>query len=250
MAAGHAEREARRVGAPVHIVDRTGAPRWHELWEGNPHIARPGERVGGKVANGSGCRPYIAYPFTREKGHGYTDWRARDHRGRLYLTDDERRAGRRLAELGDPFVIIEPNPKLMSNPNKAWPARNWVELVALLDGVRLIQIGPADSKRLRGAEFVPTASFRQGAGVLASAACLVAYEGGLHHAAAALDVPAVVIFGGSCSVEATGYPDHINFGGSDPCGKWSPCEHCAATMRGITPELVASAVRQVINLEG
>jgi len=245
MAAGRAEKLARQLGQPVRIVDLIGETRWSEVWNGNPWITQdPAAPV---IRDGPGCRPYIAYPFT-SAGHGYTDFQAREHRGRLYLNDAELFVGRRVAKDGR-FVVIEPNTKAGSNVNKQWPRENWFDLVKELRDVRLVQIGLPEARRLRGVEFVPTASFRDGAGVLAASAGLVASEGGLHHAAAALDVPAVVIFGGSPSVRATGYPEHINLGGQEPCGRWQLCPHCAATMQGITPKLVAAAVRQIFATE-
>jgi ADP-heptose:LPS heptosyltransferase len=92
-------------------------------------------------------------------------------------------------------------------------------------------------------EFRPTAHFIDAVRILNQAALYLGPEGGMHHAAAALDVPAVVIFGGSPSVQATGYPDHTNFGGDEPCGRWEPCEHCAQTLNAITPEALIQAVK-------
>jgi ADP-heptose:LPS heptosyltransferase len=243
IAAGRAEKRARELGRPVRIVDRLGETRWSELWNGNPAITQNPSAPA--IQDGPGCRAYIAYPFTAA-GHGYTDFQARDHRGHLYLTEKELERGREVAARG-PFVVVEPWIKDGANANKRWPLDRWIELVSLLDGVRLVQLGPPTTRGLRDVEFVPTASFRDAAGVLAAARALVAPEGGLHHAAAALGVPAVVIFGGSPSVRATGYPEHLNLGGTDPCGRWMPCEHCAAAMRAIKPTTVAAALRRLIS---
>lgn len=229
MAAGQAAKVSRQLGEPVCIVDRYGAPRWSDLWENNPHISR--SKTAHVVVNGPGARPYIRYPFNGE-GHGYTGWRARDHRPVLFI-------GERV--VGD-FVLIESRIKANANVNKLWPY--WQSVVDQLPGVRFVQCGAMPS--LRGVEHVRTSVFLDACRLLNRARLYVGPEGGMHHAAAALNVPAVVVFGGSPSVEATGYPDHINFGGDDPCGKWSRCEHCVQKARSITPDAVAAAIKDLL----
>jgi hypothetical protein len=65
----------------------------------------------------------------------------------------------------------------------------------------------------------------------------------LHHAAAALGVPAVVIFGGFISPAVTGYAAHANiFTGDDlGCGNINPCPHCRAAMERISVDQVYGA---------
>jgi len=242
MAIGHATRLAQHKGEPVEIRDRNGNPRWHPLWEGNPHIVK---RAQFGVTNGPGARPYIKPPFTFEGGQTFTDWRARDYRGRLYLTEAELDFGIDVLRKVGPFVLIEPTIKALANQNKRWPY--WERLAGMLGSHKLVQVGAQPEVLLPGATFVQTATFRQAAAVVLTSRVLVAPEGGLHHAAAALRKPAVVIFGGSPSEQATGYPEHVNFGGDDPCGRWQPCTHCKAKMSRITPEAVAAAVERVLH---
>lgn len=239
MAAGHAARVSREAaGAPVNILDRHGHVRFHELWEGLDFI-KPA-RVLGAIAidNGPGCRPYIEYPFTIEQGHGYTRWRARDHRPVIspHLVGDRQNHG---------FVYIEPTIKAIANPNKRWDG--WQAVVDALPGVTFIQCGPAEARRgkLSGANvyFETTESFLDAVRRLNQASLFVGAEGGMHHASAALNVPAVVIFGGAPSIDATGYPDHRNFGTSKPCGRWVPCNHCREVMNKITPEMIVYAIK-------
>jgi hypothetical protein len=241
MAAGRAMAMAKRIGRPVRIVNTEGLTRWHEVWEGNPSITMD-ERAP-VLLDGPGARAYIKKPFTAE-GHGYTEWRARDERGRIYLTEGELQLGHLVAEQLGRFVVIEPHIKAGANPNKRW--NRWQEVVEAAPDIRFVQLGPAGVERLEGVVSVPTSSFRAACGVLAHAAAIVAPEGGLHHAAAALGVRAVVIFGGSPSAQATGYDSHVNLGGDDPCGRWKPCRHCAAKMAEITPDLVVKSLQSIL----
>src|SRR5262249_52788187 len=91
---------------------------------------------------------------------------------------------------------------------------------------------------------VVTATFRDALCILSLARLYVGPEGGLHHAAAALGVPAVVIFGGFSSPRATGYPWHSNIAApGKPCGSIAYCAHCREAMASITVERVLEAAR-------
>src|SRR5262249_3229320 len=88
------------------------------------------------------------------------------------------------------------------------------------------------------------ATFRDALCVLSLARLYIGPEGGLHHAAAALGVPAVVIFGGFNSPKATGYAWHSNIvAPGEPCGTVAYCLHCRDAMKSITVERVLNAAR-------
>ena len=79
--------------------------------------------------------------------------------------------------------------------------------------------------------------------VLSRARSALIPEGGLHHGAAALGVPAVVLFGGFIPPAVTGYADHANFtGGATACGSLNKCLHCRDALEKITVEEVYNAV--------
>jgi ADP-heptose:LPS heptosyltransferase len=97
---------------------------------------------------------------------------------------------------------------------------------------------------------VVTHSFRDALGVLSLARLYIGPEGGLHHAAAALGIPAVVIFGGFNSPKSTGYPWQSNITGSsgEPCGSVAACWHCRDAMASITVERVLEAARAELDV--
>lgn len=260
MASGCALRASRENGGkPVVIVDKFGRPRWHEVWNHLPFMlhSRDLEKMSEdeyiKVTNGSGCRPYIKYPFHPEVGYtGYTGWRVRDNVGLLNLTMEEKSwAEDQVRHRGlNNFVIVEPTIPPRSNKNKDWGFRRWVEMVSILDpGIKLIQMGPKVVKEtsLPDVEFVHTGSFRLGAALLDLALMYVGVEGGMHHAAGVLRKPGVVLFGGTTSPEATGYPWHENVTANlpgTPCGRWDNCTHCLEEWDAITPKHVAEVVER------
>ena len=88
--------------------------------------------------------------------------------------------------------------------------------------------------------------------ILEHAALYIGNEGGLHHAPAALGVPAVVIFGGYITPWNTGYDGHINLYADhplSPCGERLPCDHCRVCMASIKPAAVAEAALSLLGAE-
>lgn len=242
MARGAAARDQRiAFGDGANIRWSTQA---HLIYRGNPNVAPPGSESAADlqwVAHYKGSRAYIA-------GRSGDRWRFnpafRTAPGELFFSSDELRAAERVAPS---FVLIEPNVK-RSAPNKQWPRERYQEVADLLrrDGIRVAQF--ATGPLLRGVEPMATHDFRDALALLTRAALYIGPEGGLHHGAAALGVPAVVIFGGFISPQITGYQRHVNlFTGDDlGCGRTAPCAHCRAAMDRISVAHVLDAARGVL----
>jgi hypothetical protein len=230
MASGHALSEHRRTENIIRIVDKHGAPRWSEMWRGLSWILQPGQSGSFiDLKNGSGCRPYIAYPFSREGGQKFSNWRARDHLGAIELDVTELEFAERAVGSEQRLFLIEPTLKSVANPNKQWGVDKWQELVAIVKhyGLVPLQIGPSDTVPLEGARFIETPTFRQAAAVMRLVRWCVLPDGGLHHANAALRINnATVLFGGVGDPNILGYPGHRNIAMPPACGKWMPCQHC------------------------
>lgn len=224
------------------LVTYQGSPKWRRwaaVWENNPRIAQAGEagdfqelQARDRVTN---MRPYHMAK-TPEAWTYNLAFRA--DVGELYFSEAEMEFGAGHAGA----VIVEPHIKAGASPNKDWGWARWQALAALMRraGLRVAQLGPPGTRLLEGVELVVTPSFRMACAVLSRARAAVLPEGGLHHAAAACGVPAVVIFGGFTPIELTGYAMHRNLGVSlgDACGRRVPCAHCAAEMEKIAPERV------------
>ena len=91
---------------------------------------------------------------------------------------------------------------------------------------------------------IKTQNFREALLILSQAKMFIGTDGGLHHAAAALGIPAVVIWTGFSSPEHLGYDSHINIhNGEKPCGTYSGiCPHCVKIAKSISVERVLNAV--------
>lgn len=143
------------------------------------------------------------------------------------------------------FILIEPNTKLATlSKNKQWGVERWQAVVNALPQFRFVQFKQG-KYRLEGVEAVASDSPRKAFALLRRATLLLGPDGALHHAAAALNIPAVVVWGGLASPRNLGYDQHVNLhGGSKPCGSKLPCLHCRQELDRITPQMVIDAVRK------
>jgi len=246
MALGTAREIHKQTGKKVCIVDASGRPRKHELFENVSFLQQTlGPNIEIFKAHSGNGRPYFSqlapdrFHFKEFKPTpGYIAFSSAD----LAFA----------AKLEQPTVILEPNYKnAISVDNKDWGLERWQELANLCasSGIRVHQIGqnPHPQRLLKEAVYLHTPTFKQAAAVLARAKAAVLPEGGLHHAAAALGIRAVVIYGGFISPKQTGYDMHINlFTGTEPCGSRKSCEHCRASMAKITPEEVFEHLKTLL----
>tara|TARA_R110000751_G_scaffold10671_6_gene38672 strand:- start:7229 stop:8116 length:888 start_codon:yes stop_codon:yes gene_type:complete len=229
---------------------------WSEVFENNPNIVQPEEPVKTLVCipDYPGCRPYIDYEGSEIAENKYTKFKwMKDYSpipGELYFSESEKSEAAEIAlRLPSPFFVIEPNiaDKEWTN-HKGWPVDRWQKVVTeLKDEVEFIQMSKGET--LRGIHQVITPSFRQACAVLSCAGGFIGTDGGLHHAAAALDIPAVVLWGHYSSPQIFGYTDHINLRHANGlgCGSaWSDCDECKPSMEKITVEEVIASIKEII----
>lgn len=242
LAAGRAERLALLSGRSVAITDRAGRARTHPIWEGNQAIDPKSDL---RLIDCSGSRPYI------ERWDGRRVIFNMAHRptaGHVYLTREERSwaADQMLPER---FAIVEPVVRPPSSPNKAWGLARWATVVADIP-VPVYQLGPDDGRHaLPGTHRLVTPSIRYAAAVIEKAALVMTTEGGMHHLAAALGIPAVVVFGAFTPPLLTGYEGQRIFAvetAEGYCGNYLPCEHCQKAMARIDPRDVARAALELL----
>lgn len=252
MATAQARRMQKSDPRKVAILGKNGHPRWHVIWDGNPRLAKP-EEVGAGLPvqlldNRSGKRPYLDYARFTTTTWAYADWSVNtDGPGEIYLNDAERAFGKHTGGA----IILEPHIRRTPTSNKDWGWEKWVILSRLLRDLPLVQLGPIGTTILPGVRQVSTPTMRQACGAISGARAVITTEGGTHHAAAALGIPAVVIFGGYISPATTGYSTHSNIWNPHPeypkgCGSRTSCSHCQAAMDVIRPEQVAKALRELL----
>lgn len=217
-----------------------------QIFRGNPNIAFPGQERGPDVQ-------WIYYYKGRrgynKQGVGHWIWNLewKCTPGEIFLNDAETTAGDRQ---GKGFIVIEPNVESWkpSSPNKDWGRSKYQEVATKLiaDGHQIIQFTyPKGGAPLRGVKPVPTQNFRDAMAVMRNSSLYIGPEGGLHHGAAAVGIPAVVLFGGFIPPAVTGYDTHTNMVGSDLfCGSFSACRHCFDAMASISVDAVYKAAKE------
>lgn len=218
-------------------------PWEREVFAGNPNVAPPGSEGAPDLA---WIAHYKGHRLYNRAEPGRWVWTPgfKIKAGEIFLTDEEKA----FAEpYGRGFIVIEPTtPSKDVTPNKQWHPDRFFDLSTGLTrkGFRLIRFGRSPWAH-PAVEEIYTPTFRHALAVLAGAALYIGPEGGLHHGAAAVGIPAVVIFGGFISPETTGYDTHSNlFTGGTACGMRVPCEHCRRALDAITVDMVVDAAMQ------
>lgn len=245
MAAGEAKAAHAATGRPVLVTDAAGKPQWSEVFDHNPYILRaPGDQPFTRVISASGVRPYIA-----SKSAGRWTWKPyKPIPAEMFFTDEE-------LSFAEPYrgsVLIEPKVKATGHGNKAWPWHCWVQFAAwapnYMPGIRLIQCAPNDGgKKLPDMSLVVTPSFRHALALLSVCRALVTTEGGLMHGAAAVGVPAVVLWSEFIDPSITGYAQHTNLRHAHrTCGMRINCPSCRKSMEAITVREVTDALMRIL----
>lgn len=229
LAAGQAKLIHRATGQKV-AIGRRPKVSWSVFYENNPYLSE----------NGRGCEWLIDYPGHRgyiiEKTADRFIWN-HDYKAEpaeIFFGPDE------VVTQGD-YVVIESNVKGGASPGKSYP--HFQSVVDLVD-VEFRQ--PSYGlPTLRGVTPVQT-TLRSVAMLIAGARAYVGPDGCLHHLAAALGKPAVVIFGGFAPPDVLGYDFHTNLGEG---GMGYRFEHgfSRAAMGKIRPETVAEALRELLD---
>jgi len=215
-------------------------PFSREIFKNNPNIAPPGCERDRDVQ-------WIKY----YKGHrGYNssggnrwiwnyDFKVRP--GEIYFNNLE--FSNSLIGIISNIVLIEPNvPDKPCAPNKQWPVERFRFVAEKLSRAGYEVVQPEYGGPNKVATGIKTRSFREGMLLLSRAKLAILPEGGLHHAAAAIGIPAIVLFGGFVPPSVLGYDFHTNLtGGVDACGSFNRCQHCIDAMARISCEEVLTA---------
>jgi ADP-heptose:LPS heptosyltransferase len=249
----HAQGKIAAFGDPV-----TKSLKWtgycDSVFKHNPNILQPG--MDERKPNVIWFKHYkktLSY-YTHWDGHKCKYFWNYDYKhvpGEFFFAADESLG------LSDekPYIMIEPNVAWQRgsvNINKDWGEGKHQRLADALiqHGHTVVQcIHEFSRRRLNGVKQVPTKTFRDGMRVMARAKLFIGAEGGNHHAAAALNIPAVIIWGDWSPPQVVGYQGqtYLTGGGKEFCGNTNPCPHCRATFERITVDEVYQAAIGVMN---
>jgi hypothetical protein len=234
MASGDAKEANERTGKKVKLGDGVRMSWDSQVFANNPRMASNCDTDVVWVKNYQGHRPYLK---GAKNGRMLFNNDYKPKPGEIYFSQVEKK---HIEKIDKDYIVVEPNVKRVyaHTVNKAW--HGWEELFK--HDLPWLQLGDVSIKRYTN--WKETATFRDALQVLSKAKLFVGTDGGLHHAAAALGIPSVVIWTGFTSPRHLGYDTHRNIhDGSEPCGTYdSVCQHCLLKSKAITVEQVLDAV--------
>lgn len=210
-------------------------PHSRQIFQGNPNICWSGQESAVNIEWIPFHRGNRIYN-TMGDGRWIWNYDFRPIPGEMFFTNEEQNFAKQMPQ---GFVVIEPNVPVQKGcaPNKQWPVDRYEEVAKRLvaDGHMVVQLKHGGRNNLRAASSVNSPSFRVALALLQRASLYIGPEGGMHHGAAAVGVPGVVLFGGFIPPQVTGYDTHTNLTGNarEACGSLTRCEHCLSAMRSI-----------------
>jgi ADP-heptose:LPS heptosyltransferase len=136
--------------------------------------------------------------------------------------------------------------------NKLWAVENWTTLVRECPDLQFIQLGLDDEPLIPGAVDMRALPLRQSFAITALCRAFVGVDSGPAHAAGALKVPAVVLFGPT-PPKVWGHPTAVNLYVPQRCAPCidtlysGTCPYDSACMNAISVEAVKEALRRILS---
>ena len=172
----------------------------------------------------------------------------------IFLSNSEEEVGRNLRNDIGPYIAIEPQSNDGYGVNKVFPFDKWKKISKDLSnsGLKLVQIGKKTQEKFleyANTDFLGKTSFREAASIIKYSDLFVSSEGGLMHAANAVEKKSVIVYSGFIHPKMTGYPENINLWAGEshgPCGMKSKCEDCQKDMENYDYRNIISAVHHLM----
>lgn len=178
---------------------------------------------------------------------GINDYTYKAH---VYLTKEEIAAAKKRVEgLIPPLISINAMSRELV---KVWPVENWRAIVPELAGIgSVIQLGDAKEPVFEGVtSWAGKLSMRESMALLTQVSLHIGPDSFLMHAANGVDVPCVIIYGGSRSPVCSGYAENANLYVDIECSPcWlhdshgDTCPYAIKCMPMVTPAMVLAAVK-------
>ena len=148
-----------------------------------------------------------------------------------------------------PWLAIQSTGNSKWTDNKNWGAEKFVKLANLVaPAFSIVQLGSAGDPPLPvQLNLCGRIGIRQVFQVMRQCAGFAGLEGFLMHAATAMEVPSVIIYGGFTAPWQTGYDVNVNLYNPVPCAPcWleAKCPYDKKCLEEITPEQIANILRK------
>ena len=208
------------------------------------------------IENYPGHRPYRKYNNLTNKYKYIWDYSFKATPGEIFFNKAEILFSKNIIfqikkKTNKKLIFVEPNvKKKRGSQNRDWGFEKWQKLVDnLKNNYQFVQTTYGNQKKLNNVINIHNINFKFACSIISKMDLFIGTEGGFHHASAALNINAVVIFGGFIDPKITGYDFHQNFyidKKESPCGSKFFCSHCEECMNLITVNKVELAINAML----
>lgn len=248
-------REVRRARPGLRIVVETTVPAIFDhnpnvdwavdaRWVGLPGVCRPRY----VITPGEACSHIVDQLLLQcGLGRGRTE-----RRPEMYFSLEELSRFSREFPAGA-AVVCPVGKQSHASDRKEWGSDRFQRVVEARPDLEWVQVGGAADPLLPGVVDRRGLRIRDTAGLLRQSRLFLGLEGGLMHLARAVDVPAVIVYGGAVDPAVSGYPQHVALWrrpACSPCfrshGPMSPCPHDRECLTAIP---VADVLEALVSIE-
>ena len=244
-----------------------------EVFKFNPYIIKPSTKLDinkySIINDHAGNRGYIDYAKSDLGKFSTTKYiklnnEYKANKGKIYFSSLENEQIDNIKEKHGDFILLNIGAKNTVTKNKNLSINKWEKINKdiIAQGLKTVimtnnQYSPILPKENSFDQSIKirTKSIRDMLCVIAASKMVVTTEGGVHHAASALDIKCIVIFGGRVDPNILGYENQINLIDDRtvitkglkikfPCGMFSDCEHCKKIMNEFPVNII---IKEVIN---
>ena len=176
-----------------------------------------------------------------------------EYKSKFYLRESEKKwASETLSDCTKPILAICTRSK---EKVKNWFVENWIEVIATLkERYSILHIGDEKEPFLNDVHrFAGQLTMRESAALLSKAKLFIGPDSLLMHVANGLNIPSVIIFGGSRPSRCFGYQENINLTSNLECSPcwihdgYEECGHELKCLRQISTHQVLQSVDSLLN---
>jgi ADP-heptose:LPS heptosyltransferase len=169
-----------------------------------------------------------------------------EYKAAFFLSEEEKEwAKQEISQFEKPILAICTKSK---EPVKNWPEANWARLIQnIKHKFCIIQLGDDNEPSFEGVHrSAGKLSMRESAAILTRASHFIGPDSLLMHIANGLNIPSIIIFGGSRPVGCFGYSDNINLDTKPDCSPcwihegYEVCKNNLICLREISPSQILS----------
>ena len=176
-----------------------------------------------------------------------------DYKAAYYLSEEEKEwAKHETSQFDKPILAICTKSKEIV---KNWPKKNWEELVgSVMSKFSVIQLGDKSEPFFSNVtRFAGNLSMRQSAAILSFAQIFIGPDSLLMHIANGLNIPSLILFGGSRPAECFGYHQNTNLATKPECSPcwihdgYEKCENDLICMKELSTSFVLNSLLEIQN---